>query len=212
MDVHGEDTSGLESLVIDLYRRHGFDPEEPANPWELARRELGRDCFDRPARVIAGGSGAYRLHGRWRIAIARNLPVAYAAHAVGHELGHVLLSQAGVKVSRAEEERLCNIIGGAIIAPHPAVARLYHAFGLDMRAMARAACASPTWAALRIGEALGLPAAVVTPVRVRTRGPEWWTWPPCEQTIRGMARTSARGVRRTLGPGRLAFFPTERAA
>ncbi len=207
------DAADVETLVVGFYRRHRLDPSEPESPWKLARLELQDEgCFDRPARVVGGGSGTYRLHGRTRIAIARNLSPAYAAHAVGHELGHILIHREGIKIDRSLEEQICDLIGGAILAPAPAVQSLYRVHGLDPQAMARASCSTTTWAALRIGEALSLPTLVVSPERVRARGPAAWEWPRDERVLRGLVKArprGLRGVRKNLGRGRVAFFADE---
>lgn len=206
----GLDAAGVEQLVVDLYRRHRLDPAEPESPWKVARLELGHDCFDRTDLVPAGGSGAYQLDGRWRIAISSDLTTEDAAHAAGHELGHAVLERAGVRVETEEEERLCDLIGGAVLAPRPAVVALFREHGYDLASIARAVCASPTWAALRLSEALAIPAAIVTPVRVRTRGPAVWAWPG-ERVIRHWAESPAPGpglrkVHVPDRPGRVALF------
>lgn len=180
----------VERFVVEMYLRHRLDPRQPETPWKLARLELGEDCFYRPPRLI-GGSQAFELRGEWKIAMVKNIPEAYAAHTCGHELGHAVLGRAGIKLPRPVEERVCDQIGGAILAPSPAMVALFDAHRFDLRAIAREAVCTPTWAALRIGEALGIPCAVVSPERVR---------------LRRLASTPKAGLRKALGGGRTAVF------
>ncbi|MDB4994234.1 MAG: hypothetical protein JWM74_1666 [Myxococcaceae bacterium] len=72
---------------------------------------------------------------------------------------------------------------------------LQRAFGFDLASIAAEVRGSQTWAALRVGEVLRMPLAVIAP-RVRVRGSEWG-WPD-EATLRrwsigrvpsGLART-----------------------
>lgn len=207
MDVHE-----IERLVVELYERHNFDPAEPVSPWKLARAELGAKAIERPIRLV-GGSHAYQVNEKWRIAVSRMLTVEYAAHAVGHELGHAVFAMQGIRFETdADEERAADLFGGALLAPAPAVRAFYRARGMKLRAMAIEAVSTTTWAALRMGEALGIPCAVVTPERIRTRGPSDWVWPD-EPTLRKTAWSGRHGVRRPLGKtGRYAFFPDEFAA
>lgn len=202
------DVDDIERLVVEAYERHGFDPSDPESPWTIARAE---GCqIERPIRVI-GGSHVYRVGHEWRIAVSKMMTVEYAAHAVGHELGHATFARLGIRMPRDDEERAADLFGGALLAPRPAVRAFYRSRGLKLRALATLAVSTPTWAALRMGEALGLPCAVLTPEKVRVRGPDW-CWPDAE-TLRRTAWSSRLGVRRSLGKcGRVAFFPDESAA
>ena len=183
------DLGDVERLVVDLYRRHRLDPSEPESPWRLARLELGPQCFE--ATTLPGPSHAFKRRGQWQIAIAADLPTEYAAHAVGHELGHALLERHGVNLSPAAEETVCDHIGGAILAPKPAVAAMFERHRFNLRRWASLSASTPTWAALRIGEALAIPCAVIGPHKTRLR----------------VADAPPRpGVRRALGQGRTAVF------
>lgn len=189
----------VEGVVVELCLSNGLDPTGPVSPWELARREA---VVVETHEHVIGGACSYRVRDRWRIAIPRALSTEYAAHAVGHELGHVVLRRLGVSLDDEREERVCDAIGGAILAPAPAVLALHRAFGYDVRRIARAAVSTPTWAALRLGEALGIPTVMVAPHAVRTRA-----------TGRAIDESEARRIARgrsgrklAVGRGRVAVF------
>ena len=187
---------------MDLCRVHKFDATRPVNPWAIARAELGSDAIIVMPKLI-GGTHVFRLRGRWKIAVDRRMQVERAAHAIGHELGHVLLERLGVP--REEQEHLADLFGGALLAPEPAVRAFYRAQGLKLRELAKSAVGTPTWAALRVGEAVGVPCAVLSPERVRTRGDFNW---PAPEAIRRTRWSSELGAPKKIGTGRAAFFPS----
>jgi hypothetical protein len=59
--------------------------------------------------------------------------------------------------------------------------------------MASALRVSGTLAALRVGEAVGAPVAVIAPGRIHVRGPEEFVW-PSEAELRRLARAGADGL------------------
>ncbi len=196
----------VERLVAERYSKHGLDLRDPVSPWALARLELGRDGIETHRRLV-GGSHAYVRKGRWKIAISAKLSVEYAAHAVGHELGHATFAQLGIRfASRAEEERAADLYGAVVLAPGDAVRTFHERHGLRPKALARFVVSTPTWAALRFAEALCIAAVVVSPTVVRVRGPEGYDW-PAPSTLRAIATAGVRGVRHDLGPARVAWFP-----
>jgi hypothetical protein len=209
------DVANLEGIAIALYKRLGLDPSEPVSPVRLARTWLGADAIGR-GHVIGGMGSSGRVNGRWRILVRPTLPVPELVFTVGHELGHVLLAEEGWTGDRDEEERAADLIAGALLAPQPAMRKLYRAHGLDLAAIAETVNASQTWAALRVGEAVGEPIAAISPALVRVRGPESFVW-PSEPEIRKFARGRAARpglakVRITDAPGRVALVGDEDAS
>lgn len=65
------------------------------------------------------------VRGRKRIALNRKLPIEYAQHAVGHELGHDLFDELGYVGN--DIETLCDLFGAAVMAPLPAVRAMLRA-------------------------------------------------------------------------------------
>ncbi len=205
------DVATCEGLAIDLYKRTGFDPGEPTSPIRIARTWLGADAIQR-GHVIGSPATVGRFAGRWRILVRPTVPIRYLAFFVGHELGHVLLSEA--HYDEPDEEEAANRIGGALMAPLHAMRRLYRAHGLDLAGLADAVGSTQTWAALRIGEAIGTPLAAVSPATVRVRGPESFVWPEAGEIRRlasGRARPGLAKVRITDDRGRMALVADDDA-
>lgn len=125
--------------------------------------------------------------------LGRYLPPLYAAFAVGHELGHWLLTRHGYCGN--DDEAAADYLGAALLAPRRAFLRARRALGHDLPALANAFSMTETGVALRLGEALHVPLAVVSPAHVRVRGPEAWVWPN-EATVRRWARVAEPGLRK----------------
>ena len=87
-------------------------------------------------------------------------------------------------------------LAAALLAPRPAFLRARRDLGEDLRAVAERFTMTQTGVALRRGEVLGTPLAVIAPARVRVRGPEAWVWPP-ESTLRAWARRPLAGLKKT---------------
>lgn len=187
------ETTEVEALAVDFYRRLELDPERPIDTFRLARKLLGPEAIERGTSIVGERAKTFMLHGRRRIAVSRKLPVEYAQHAVGHELGHIVLDELGYRDE--DVERVCDLFGAAIMAPLPSVRAMLRAFGRDHQAIADEVCSTQTWAALRIAEALGMARAVVTPQRVYARGPEAFAWGG-ERELRKLVRVERPGVRK----------------
>lgn len=186
------DRAELEGLAEGAYREAGEDPARP-NVTRVARALLGAGSIVRGPRPICGPAALIRVGTEWRIYLAHSVPPTYAAFAVGHELGHWLLARAGVRDN--DEQPSADYLGGALIAPRPAFLAAYRAVGRDFRQLAAAFSTTETGAALRLGEVLHLPLAVISPALVRVRGPEEWAWPD-ESVLRRWARRPAPGIRK----------------
>lgn len=181
------DLPALEGLATALYERLDYDPEAPQSPVALARRWLGADAIVHAPATQLAPAITFLHDGRRRISVKRSLPPEYRRFAIGHELGHVLLLEAGS--GHEDGERAADYLGAALMAPRPAV-RLY---GDDWRALAEDIGSTQTQAALRTAEVLHVARAVVTPHRVYLRGPDGFVWPLARRSIVRMP-----GIRKTV--------------
>ncbi|WP_275936755.1 ImmA/IrrE family metallo-endopeptidase [Labilithrix luteola] len=156
---------------------------------------LGRHSIVRGKRPLHGPSALVRVEGEWRIMIARSLPDEYALFAIAHELGHWLIGRHHFR--NDDEERAADYLAGALLAPRRAFLAARRALGDDLPALSSTFRTTETGAALRLGEVTGRPLAVISPARVRVRGPSDAVWPP-EGTLRQWARRPVEGTRRVV--------------
>ena len=182
----------LEGIADAAYRDASLDPEHP-HITRLARALLGAGAIHRGPRPLHGPAALIRVGEDWRIVLARSLPPVYAVFAVGHELAHWLLAKHGYEGD--DEEAAADYLGAALLAPRRAFLAARRALGDDLPALAKAFSTTETGAALRLGEVLRVPVAVISPELVRVRGPEEWLWPD-EATVRGWARGRMAGLRK----------------
>lgn len=183
----------FEGIADGAYVDAGLDPEQP-HVTRLVRALLGADAIQRGPRPVHGPAALVRVGADWRIMIARSLPPLYALFACAHELGHFLLRRHGYDGDN--EERAADYVAGALLAPRRAFISAHRALGDDLPALASTFSTTETGAALRRGEVLLVPLAVVSPSQVRVRGPSDWVWPD-ESRLRRWSRSGAPGVRRT---------------
>jgi hypothetical protein len=182
----------LDGIADAAYRGASLDPEHP-HITRLARALLGPTAIQRGPRPVHGPAALIRVGDDWRIVLARSLPPLYAVFAVGHELAHWLLAQHGYDGD--DEEAAADYLGAALLAPRRAFLAARRALGDDLPGLAEAFSITETGAALRLGEVLRVPVAVVSPGLVRVRGPEEWTWPDAA-TVRGWASRPIAGLRK----------------
>ncbi|NUP13808.1 MAG: ImmA/IrrE family metallo-endopeptidase [Polyangiaceae bacterium] len=187
----------LESLAIEFYFRLGFDPAEPTDTFTLAKRYWQlkgwrSEVITRPPSLLGDRPAClWWLRDEPSIALRRTVAIEIAQHMVGHELSHLILERP--HDGTVMLERQCDYLGACLMAPRPAVARMFKAHGWKLRRIAQAVVATETWVSLRLGEALGFPLAAISPKLVRTRGPEDFVWPD-EGTIREFARQPGPGL------------------
>jgi len=179
----------IEGLAVAFYERLGFDPSAPVDTFRLARKLLGPGAVERGTHLVGVAARLFTVAGERRIAVSRKLPYSYAAHAVGHELGHIVFDELGYRED--DLEAACDLFGAAVMAPIPAVSAMLRAFGRDHVAIADEVCSTQTWAALRVAECLRIPRAIITPQRLYVRGPEAFEWGP-EDELRRLARGRLR--------------------
>lgn len=179
------DAERLADVILD---EAGADHASCTPTPELARRLLGPGSVQIVPRSALRSLGALTRTGdRWRVALRRGLPPELIGHVVGHELAHWAGRRHGVQL----DEDDCNWIGAALVVPKRCVrgALLDHVSDL-----AREVHTTQSLVALRVGEALEVPLALVAPLRIRVRGPEEWHWPDAD-TIRRWARRPVDMVR-----------------
>jgi hypothetical protein len=197
-----------EQLAFEFYERNGYDPAEPVDPFTLTSAFLGPGTIIRTTGLVSGPAATFVVNGKRKIALRHGLRIEDAAFYCAHELGHIVFDELGYHEDDLEAQ--CDLFAAALLAPRPAVVQLHRAFGFDLPSIADHIGSTETWAALRIGEVLRLPLAVVA-TKVRVRGPEEWVWPD-EPTLRQWARRPPPGiakVRLTDDPRRAVIRPDD---
>lgn len=174
----------IEGDAIAVYKEAGLEPDEPASMAGLARLLLRT-----PVKAVSmRGRAELTLVGdEWRIYVRRGTPAARLRFEIAHELAHWWFRRVGYPTE--DRETCCDALGAAIVAPRP----LYLAVRkrtIQVPEVAGAIGATQSLVALREGEVLGTPVALVEDRRVLVRGEEWG-WPP-EQEIRRIARVGGR--------------------
>lgn len=176
----------VEGVAECAYKRAGLDTGEAADPIELAEALLGAGAVRAVhAGALPGVASLARVGATWRIYVRGRAGERSQRFAVLHELGHYL-------VGLDAPEPLCDAIAGALLAPRRAFQRAACELGPDWSALADRFGASESWAALRWGEVVGEPLALVAPLRVRVRG-DGYVWPEPDE-IRALARAPRPGL------------------
>lgn len=189
------DSEALASVEGDadlLFRMAGADPCDGLSIRELVTRLLGAP--PRLAHIRTEGTIA-RINGADRIFVRERTPVARARWIAGHELAHWYFRRIGYDC--ADLEARCDALGACLVAPRPLVVQVSRELGREPLALARALKTTPTLAALRLGETLGMPVAVVKARETIVRG-EPYGWPQTHEAMRELEgrRRLAPGLRR----------------
>lgn len=181
----------LEGGASHIRTSAGFGSKELPRAIEVAVRTIG------PEAVVLGDPGirGRLVHGR--IVVARDHPDINSA--VSAALGRWALEREGFTGTFAKWKDASAYVGAAICAPPKLVLRAYALHGENLRALSRVFGMSQTAMALRLGEVLRSPRAVVTvegEVLARhVLGGEGWRARPCVALARRRLRVA--GVRRT---------------
>jgi hypothetical protein len=186
------DTVVFEGLAIATYTRFGLSPDEPASIFKIIRLLLGPGAVVRSS-LKSVGAATFKVNGVQKIALHPKLPLPSARFCGAHETSHILLAEQGY--NEPDIEACCDYLGACLMAPRPAVHRMRRAFGDDFAAMADSVGATETWAALRVGEALGVNLAAISPAQIRVRGQTEFVWPG-EDELRRIAKRGRPGIRR----------------
>lgn len=197
------DVAALEGLACATYKRLDLDPSRSVSTFTIARKLLGAESVQRPRMMIGAPAMTGVADGRRYIAVKASIPMPYARFFAGHELAHVLLEEEGY--AGDDVEACCDYLGAALMAPRPAAFAMVRAFGVAPAEIADVVGSTQTWAALRVGEVLGIPLVVITPHRLYVRGPESFMWGRDEREVRRDA--SARKLRPGIARTRLTDDP-----
>lgn len=158
-DVEGEAQALLASLGA------GDDVLHPA---EIAERLLGRGCVRVVhASALTRTGELARVRDKWRIYVRSRASEQQQRFAVAHEIGHALLGTDA-------EESACDLFAACVLMPRRPFARAVSTLGTDWQALASAFVCSQSAAALRYGEVIFDPLALITPHSVRVRGRPWF--------------------------------------
>ncbi len=184
----------LEGETRWLLERAGYTLEDIPPVRALARR-LGITLrrSDRPK--CGAVSCTAKLYGEPWIFVWRRLPESEFRFAVCHEIAHTHLDVIGYRDE--DVELAADALGAALAMPRLAFRGAVAEYGeTSYEQLAFDFGVTQTAAALRVGEVIDTPIAVVTPGRVRVRGAEWG-WPH-EPMLRQIAqRPSIPGLRKT---------------
>jgi hypothetical protein len=184
------DAGELDEVVECMYRRANAGADQVLSPLALARKLYGPSTVQWVRNQIAPGECG-RTEDQVYIGLRAGLPMTIARHLCGHELGHLELGMRGS--GEPDIELACDYIGAAIMTRRRPFARRACGRERDFKQLALDFGSSETLVALRIGEVLRLPVAVVAPHVVRARGDAQW---PDEQRVREFARKGAAGLSR----------------
>lgn len=202
------DEGEVAGVADAILRAAGYEDDDVPSALRLAERLLGAGCV---VRVPGGGVGAPAalawLHGQPVIQLRGRMSPETARFLVLHELAEWWLGRGGY--DGQDVEQACDAIAAALTTPRRAFRSAVASVGESYARLARAFTTTESVVALRVGEVLHEPVALVTPRNVHARGPEWG-WPDAE-TVRRVARTGRPGLRRVrLGddPRRVVLRPT----
>ncbi len=194
----------LEAIAEEAYREAKLDCMKP-NILRLAKRFGWR----RPEHLMSCPTGQERAmlypktvkirDERFAFHINFCWPPQNPTFATAHVLGHWLLQRHGYAVFfSACFERDADYLAAALLAPKPAFLAAYAELGPDLPALAARFSMKEVGVALRMGEVLELPIAVISSPdrlrqRIRLRGPENWRWPD-ERTLLEWAEVPKPGI------------------
>lgn len=164
----GLDAHEIEGIARGIYGEAREDVDDPPGTVTLARRILGQDAV-RPAFIdnMVGDAMLVREWDRWIIVVRRRLTFERLNWVVGHELGEWALRREGYEED--DRETIANGVAGALAMPQTIFARMFRANGFDLSWMAAEFIVPEGAVALRVGEVVGEPVALVTPKRIHRR-------------------------------------------
>lgn len=177
----------LEGVALALYKQAGLEPDTAADPVDMAERLLGDGCVRLVhSSALPATAALARVGAEWRIYVRSLAPAPRQRFAVLHELGHYALG------AGATEEG-CDAVAAALLLPGPAFRAAALELGADWPALAAQFGCTESAAALRWGEVIGAPLALIAPLTVRVRGLPW-AWPAEETAIRALATAPRPGL------------------
>lgn len=176
-----------------LYQRAGLDLDDVPAASLLARR-LGAQVRRVDGVLVRRGDACkVMLHGVVVLCVRRHLTAEALRFAICHELAELRLAELDYR--EVDVEDVADALGAALACPRDAFRGAVREHGREAYAqLALDFTTSQTCAALRVGEVLDEPLAVVAPRRVRVRGGAY-EWPD-ERELRRCARVATPGLRR----------------
>lgn len=198
----------VELVVRELYERAHLDMREPHGAVRVATAILGAACVRLVAPRAIPGKAALAWSPRGAAMYIRaGLTPREVNHAAAHELAEWNLRIAGY--AGADVEEVAGRIAAALCVPRPAFERARQHLGDSIQALSHCFAVSQSLMALRIGECVGRSTALLTTVRVKTRGPRY-EWPATPAAWRallaGPERAGFIAHRIEDAPGRLALL------
>ena len=184
----------LERLAESIYERAGYDEEDVATPLEIAQKLFGPTGVRLVAGQVPPGTLG-TLNGQRLIGVRKSLPDQARLFAIGHELGHWVLERERCGKD-AVTERACDYIGAALMVPRGPFRSAVRVHNDNWTELALDFDTTETMVALRYGEVIGSPVAVIAPATLRVRGAEY-AWPDTPEKFRRLAKLpSMRGMKR----------------
>jgi hypothetical protein len=176
---HGVDTEREGRWLL---RRAGIAWDRVPGAVEIAHRLGAAEVLEVDATEVCGlGEIEWLAGGRWRVIIRRGLSRPVRRWVLAHECAELHIAR-NMRIAPPwrVKETIADAIASVLVAPPRAFARAVRELGPELPALAAGFIASETAMALRLGEVLRTPVAVVSPALVRVRGGAW-DWPPVEQ-------------------------------
>lgn len=167
-------------------KRAGCDGGELVSPARVAAGLSGRPVPVVRTDVIRGPAALCRVGSEWRIYVRRRLSPRALRWFVWHEVAELALKLEGYDGD--DVESVADSIAAAMRLPRRAFVTAARECGDDWRKLSRLLDVSQSAAALRWGEVLDEPLALVAPSRpVRVRGAPW-VWPDVSRATPDGAR------------------------
>jgi hypothetical protein len=200
----------FEAEAIDIHEEAGVDPHDVTPVLKLAILLLGAENVVLNSSRLPRGIPAAYYQESDELHVRAGYSAAYSAFLIAHELAERHLSIIGYVGSNAQRERAADRLAAHILMSRPAFQGALRETGCDFTAIARRFMVTETMAALRFGEVVGHPVAVVDlPSRkVMRRGPLFRWGFILEKTIACVPLILPAGITRYIlsdVPGRVAF-------
>lgn len=184
MPMNGE----IERTAERLLRAAGLGNGEIPAAEVIASRLLGGGVRAVPEHVLRRDGALARVGAEWCVFVRSDLPKTKRAFTIFHEVGHWA-------IGRESTEAQCDALAAAMLAPRDAFLAAVERHGFRLPRLARCFYTTESCVALRLGEATGLPLALVTPTAIRLRGSAY-SW-PSESRMRELVRAPrTAGLRR----------------
>lgn len=150
----------------------GLALDRPYHPFHVVDRLPGMRGVEIVPELGFGSALVENDDGTHTVQLGGDLSVAAAFWKTGHELGEFRMKRRRpFAYVGPDKERVANQLAGAILVPRPVLQALYPVYGESLASLARRLGATQLVTALRVGEALCTPVAVVGAHRVIRRGP-----------------------------------------